>query len=835
MRGKTTTRGGFGRLLGRLTALFLALCLLTGQALGAGPSLSNLGSSYKSGPYYQKLLQVELTGNQITDLIAVAASQLGYHESNSKSDLTGTGSGSGNCTEYGRFTNTNGQAWCASFVSWCFRKANIPTSIMPTSAGVGGLRRSVYNNGAVWHSVDSGYTPKAGDLVLYESMDGNYTYYQYASRDSKGVPSKSSHVGIVVSDYDASSKTYCTIEGNGSQGNVKYLTGQKLYMAGPTKGGGTMNRIQGFVTPAYTTGSGASYDGSRVDTTLTVTLTTPTDPTYTAKQAVSGDNATVVTRISKTAGSHITQSGLILSYADGTTILDHREKVTNVRDTTTVFHAWYDIQDELGIALDPGTTYRYQFYAVVNGKTFYGNTYTFTTTGSAPSYTLRFDPAGGSVSPTSKTVTARNVAGDLPIPTREGYVFLGWYTSGGSIYSASQIVTASLTLTARWTQEQEGELDAPMEDTPPAEDLPFSMAVLNSVNSLGQVEIDKDAAELRLQLRKPEGVGVGLFRVRYYDGQDLIATVEKDFSGDSDLANMVDATITVHLDQNFPDYSAQKDGAVYSFDWYVEMLGESLSGPVSQLVITGGGEEAPAEQFTVTFLDLGNMTSYGELVQTNGTPFQLPDPPTRSGWTFEGWKLNGTLLTERTTVSLTGDATAYASWSKAQSAGTSFSDVVPGSWYDQAVTWAVDQGITNGTGAATFSPERTCSRAEIITFLWRAAGAPETVRRYNVWDVDADQYYFQAVQWAAEQNIIPQAGAFDPDAPCTRLMAVDFMWKYAGSPNAPLAGFADVSSGAVDWAVSQGVTNGTGANRFSPEVTCTRAQIVTFLYRGFAG
>lgn len=96
-----------------------------------------------------------------------------------------------------------------------------------------------------------------------------------------------------------------------------------------------------------------------------------------------------------------------------------------------------------------------------------------------------------------------------------------------------------------------------------------------------------------------------------------------------------------------------------------------------------------------------------------------------------------------------------------------------------------------------------------------------------------DAYYAKATAWAAEQGM-EEGAAFSPDAPCTRLMAVEFMWKYAGSPEAPKATFTDVASDAVNWAVKQGVTNGTSATTFSPEQTCTRGQIVTFLYRGFA-
>ena len=165
--------------------------------------------------------------------------------------------------------------------------------------------------------------------------------------------------------------------------------------------------------------------------------------------------------------------------------------------------------------------------------------------------------------------------------------------------------------------------------------------------------------------------------------------------------------------------------------------------------------------------------------------------------------------------------------------GSPFDDVRSSQYFYQPVKWAVADGITTGTGATTFSPDQTCTRGQIITFLWRAAGSPEPENAIPFSDVKEDAYYAKATAWAAEQGM-EEGAAFSPDAPCTRLMAVEFMWKYADSPEAPKATFTDVASDAVNWAVKQGVTNGTSATTFSPEQTCTRGQIVTFLYRGFA-
>ena len=163
----------------------------------------------------------------------------------------------------------------------------------------------------------------------------------------------------------------------------------------------------------------------------------------------------------------------------------------------------------------------------------------------------------------------------------------------------------------------------------------------------------------------------------------------------------------------------------------------------------------------------------------------------------------------------------------------SFTDVAASAYYAEPVTWAVAQNITSGTSATTFSPDETCTRAQIITFLWRAAGSPAPENPSAFTDVKADAYYAQAAAWAVE-NDMASGDTFSPDAPCTRLMAVEFMWKQAGSPSAAAASFTDVSSSAVNWAVETDVTSGTSATTFSPNETCTRAQIVTFLYRAFA-
>jgi len=173
-----------------------------------------------------------------------------------------------------------------------------------------------------------------------------------------------------------------------------------------------------------------------------------------------------------------------------------------------------------------------------------------------------------------------------------------------------------------------------------------------------------------------------------------------------------------------------------------------------------------------------------------------------------------------------------------------FSDVKPTDYFAEAVTWAKEKGVTSGTTATTFSPNVTCTRAQIITFLWRASGSPEPVGVAYVPagvayvnDVSPGDYYYKAALWAVEKGM--SGRTFLPNAPCTRAMAVEFIWKQAGGPDPETqANFKDVPSDAtyaraVSWALEQGITSGTGKGMFAPNATCTRAQIATFLYRAF--
>ncbi|MBQ7032445.1 MAG: S-layer homology domain-containing protein [Clostridia bacterium] len=166
----------------------------------------------------------------------------------------------------------------------------------------------------------------------------------------------------------------------------------------------------------------------------------------------------------------------------------------------------------------------------------------------------------------------------------------------------------------------------------------------------------------------------------------------------------------------------------------------------------------------------------------------------------------------------------------------SCNDVSKNDYFAEAVEWALQRNITTGTSATHFSPHDTCTRAQILTFLWRAVKPPVSTIENPFTDVSGSHYYYYPAMWAYEKGMV-SGNAFSADTPCTRASTVMYLWKNAGSPDVDAVGtFIDVPKNAdyakaVAWAVQNGITAGTSANTFSPDDTCTRGQIVTFLQR----
>ena len=298
------------------------------------------------------------------------------------------------------------------------------------------------------------------------------------------------------------------------------------------------------------------------------------------------------------------------------------------------------------------------------------------------------------------------------------------------------------------------------------------------------------------------------------------------------------------------------------------------------------------KDYTVNFESEGGSAVAPQYVD-GGERLKKPADPTKSGHTFGGWYRDTvfekvednvytfTVDTENLfndvyawsfdTEVVMGDFTLHAKWTQIPYTGgggggssttpvkpedkkdeekkdeeqpvptVTFSDVPSEAYYADAVAWAVEKGITNGVGEGSFAPEASCTRGQMVTFLWRMAGCPTVSGGASFSDVTTDSYYADAIAWAVSMGITNGTGdgLFSPDAECSRAQMAVFLFRMVGASAAGGSSFGDVDAGAyyavaVAWAVANGITNGTGDGLFSPNMTCTRGQMVTFLFRCFA-
>ena len=248
-------------------------------------------------------------------------------------------------------------------------------------------------------------------------------------------------------------------------------------------------------------------------------------------------------------------------------------------------------------------------------------------------------------------------------------------------------------------------------------------------------------------------------------------------------------------------------------------------------------------QYDVSVLNDGNGKAFASPAKAAAdTAITLTATP-NAGYHFKAWRviLGGVTITGNKFTMPAEDVEVQAVFEKdAPISKHPFLDVPAGAYYEDAVVWAVGKGITSGTNATTFDPNGTCTRAQAVTFLWRAAGSPTPKTKLMPFpDVPVGSYYWNAVLWAIEQGITEGTSylTFSPNDSCTRAQIVTFLWRAKGNPavsgNAP---FTDVApdayyAAAVTWAEKNGITGGIGNGLFGSNNTCTRAQIVTFLYR----
>ena len=314
--------------------------------------------------------------------------------------------------------------------------------------------------------------------------------------------------------------------------------------------------------------------------------------------------------------------------------------------------------------------------------------------------------------------------------------------------------------------------------------------------------------------------------------------------------------------QDSPEFNDLTPSTAYSFVAQFRETDNYFASPVStELSVTtnaapsSGGSSTPTYPPTVTQPENGSVTVSPKSPRKGDTVTITPKP--EAGYTVEQLLVtdkNGNAVEVTNngdgTYSFTqpaGKVNVKATFMEDNTMLNFFVDVFSGDYYYDAVLWAAENGITGGVDDTHFAPNAPCTRAQIVTFLWRAAGSPEPKNLSSLSDVSADAYYAKAVAWALENGITTGTGdtTFSPDATCTRAQAMTFIYRSEQAQGGGMQGawmfqnpFSDVDlenyyGEAVMWAVANGITNGTSDTTFSPNNDCTRAQIVTFLYRFF--
>ena len=313
-----------------------------------------------------------------------------------------------------------------------------------------------------------------------------------------------------------------------------------------------------------------------------------------------------------------------------------------------------------------------------------------------------------------------------------------------------------------------------------------------------------------------------------------------------DKDNVLPDTTTVAANTTYKWRFTPDDANYKVLTGFIELYHESSSGGVGGGVVGGGG--VTTYPITVKSAKNGDVTASHKSASKGTTVTLTVDPD--KGYVLDtltvlDGKDKEIKLTEKngkyTFTMPASKVTVEAAFKASAPTGKNpFIDVPAGSYYEDAVIWAVDKGITTGTSATTFNPNGICTRAQAVTFLWRAAGSPAAKSAVMPFaDVKAGSYYYDAVLWAVENGITKGSSEtmFSPDATCSRAQIVTFLWRAGGSPAVSgNSAFTDVAAdayyaAAVTWAEKNGVTGGIGGGLFGSDNNCTRAQIVTFIYR----
>ena len=429
----------------------------------------------------------------------------------------------------------------------------------------------------------------------------------------------------------------------------------------------------------------------------------------------------------------------------------------------------------------------------ITGGIFYGMVSGDGTIEDSAKRTVSFDTDGGSAVAAQKILRGQKAA-EPAACEKAGCNFAGWYL-GESRFDFDTAIMENTTLTAKWTANQYA--------------ITYDLNGGTAEGNPDTYTVETDTFTLKNPTR-PDYTFTGWSGTGLTGENNMTVTIEKGSTGER--------SYTAHW-----RYNGGSSGGSSSYP--ITVPGKTENGTVT--VSPRSAEKGDPVTITVK-PDSGYQLDDLAVTDKNGREVKLTG------------KGNG----KYTFTMPSGKVKINATFTK-EAEPSPFSDVSTSAYYYEAVKWAREKGITGGIGNGLFGPNRPCTRAQIVTFLWRAAGSPVVNYAMDMTDVAEGTYYAEAVRWALSEGITTGTGdtAFGPDAACTRAQAVAFLFRYAAANGMDavtladlISGFADAASvpgyavSAMNWALSQGIMKGSGTQLLSGN-TCTRAQIVTFLWR----
>lgn len=739
----------------------------------------------------------------------------------------GTSYDSNGHTKYGIWCGYPSAQWCAAFISWCANQVGISVTSNPKEINVSGMK-TYFKNADRFYS-----TPQRGDIAI---MSG--------------------HVGIVT---DVQGDKVYTVEGNTKDwrdGKYKVMVLDGNTGISAHANCRSRNAFEGFGRPDFggNTGTSVIFSSSGSATEITDT------------------SAKISAKLNGTY--NVSTCGFDIGLSPET-----MGRVTE-NANTKVNSMWYSLGNgsKWYGTLQPGTTYYYRFYAIINGVEHTGAVQSFTTLARNPQGNVDSIIGGNGCFNISGWAFDRD---DLS-KALEIHVYLGnenapeelcavieanksrqdvndAYPDVGANHGFEQTIATNRTgnqtiyvyainvgsgkenpLLGKQTITIAKDIEAPIitnayisESTKEK----FTI-IINANDNCGIENVWLDLANAKTNvatiLNKATKIGEGIY------------SYTLDESTANNMLRGYEGKYTISIEAIDKEWN-------YSKEYKLEHVVDLTFPTISNVQVTDVSETGYTVTCTVVDDVQLNRVQFPTWTAANGQ-----DDLAQDWWnnTSITGKINGSQVSFRVNASDHNNETGvyrthiYAIDSCGNSVcyeipdiivkqNNPFNDVQEGRFFYDPVLWAVKNNITTGTSPVTFSPDDPCTRAQVVTFIWRAINRPEAFNKSTFVDLREGAYYLDAVDWAVENKITTgtSPNTFSPDEACTRAQIVTFLWRVAGCPKpSKESAFEDLREGAyyldaVSWAVEEGITIGTSPTKFSPDEKCSRAQVVTFLYR----